>query len=240
MKPHNYDCALSPSIKNFTSKVYKYISGDLSLLQNKYNSWSKHLGADLCKDVCEFGRLHQYIYKISNVPKYRSFQYRLLQRGLVTNVQLEKWGIISSSACFYCNNNPEEIEHLLVLCPIVQVFWSEVFDWICQKFVVNKNELRIKLENIIRNDVHKYMKSIINFIVLLAKFYIYRQKWSKGNLNIKAFIRFVLNIEKIEKYIAIKNNKLYIHNKKWSRCSTAEDFNLNLNQYIRDYIGQVE
>ena len=37
----------------------------------------------------------------TEVVKYRSFQYRLLMRAIVTNVQLKKWSIIDSSDCTF-------------------------------------------------------------------------------------------------------------------------------------------
>ena len=71
--------------------------------------------------------------------------------------------------------------------------------------------------NIICNTVVQSNNWIGNFIVLLVKFYVYRQRCMKGNLNIKAFIRFVREIENIEKYIAIKNDKIRLHCKKWKK-----------------------
>ena len=93
MVPHNYDRVINGQYKNFSQLVYKYINGDFTMLQSKYLGWRKELGSanceDLGQDMAQFGQLHMDLYKVTNVAKLRSFQYRLLQRGLVTNVHLE-------------------------------------------------------------------------------------------------------------------------------------------------------
>ena len=48
------------------------------MINNKYIKWVQELGSGFCEDVFKFGELHQDIYKVTNVAKYRSFQYRLL------------------------------------------------------------------------------------------------------------------------------------------------------------------
>ena len=72
----------------------------------------------------------------------------------------------------------------------------------------------------LKNQVLQGKTNVVNFIILLAKQYIYRQKWLKGNLNIRAFERYCVKIENVEKYIAIKNDRLKVHNKKWRLYSS--------------------
>ena len=60
---------------------------------------------------------------------------------------------------------------------------------------------------------------IAKFIVLLCKQFIYRQRCKQKNITFQHFKEYVYKIENIEKYIAVKNNKTVLHNKKWCRVA---------------------
>ena len=99
--------------------VYKFLSDDAMLIHNKFLKWRSDL--DQYEDtLTEFAEKHAEIYKITNIAKYRSFQYRLLQRGLVTAMQLTRWKIIDNKNCFFCNNSDETIKHVFLECTVVQ------------------------------------------------------------------------------------------------------------------------
>ena len=188
-------------------------------MHNKHRKWSQEIGEEIGPDIFSFGKLHSDIYRITNIAKFRSFQYRLLQRGLVTNVNLYNWNIMPHPNCYYCNEEVETIIHLLIECNVVKTFWQEVFEWLKMKYKKTSEGLRNTTIDIIQNTVSCSITSIINFIILLAKFYIYRQKWIKGNLSIIAFKRYVQEFENVEMYIAIKNNNVNKHNRKWGNLA---------------------
>ena len=48
------------------------------------------------------GALPKNKKKLTNVPKLRSFNYRILQRGPTTAVQLFKWGLEENDRCQFC------------------------------------------------------------------------------------------------------------------------------------------
>ena len=73
------------------------------------------------------------IYKITNVAKYRSFQYKLLQRGLVTDIQLAKWGIAQSELCNFCSEKTETVAHILFECSEVQSLWYQLQKYLEEK-----------------------------------------------------------------------------------------------------------
>ena len=76
--PHLYDKCANGSILNLSQKVYNFLGDDVMLLHNKYIKWRSQLGEDYDESLYEFGRNHLNIYKLTNIPKCRSFQYRLL------------------------------------------------------------------------------------------------------------------------------------------------------------------
>ena len=69
------------------------------------------------EELCE---QFKSLYITTNVPKFRSFQYRLLHRAVITNIHLHRWGKISSDSCSFCNIHHETYEHLFHLCPKIQ------------------------------------------------------------------------------------------------------------------------
>ena len=73
---------------------------------------------------------------------------------------------------------------------------------------------------------------IVNFVCLLAKQYIYRQRCLSQEINMVHFKRYLSQIESMEKYIAVKNNREYKHYLKWlikdpSECENVNDFVLS-------------
>ena len=58
---------------------------------------------------------------------------------------------------------------------------------------------------------------IVNFILILAKYFIFRSKYEKVIPNIETFIKYLYKRQEIEKIIALKKDKLMVHNEKWSK-----------------------
>ena len=160
--PHAYDECIYICKYGWSKKVYKFLSDDVMVVHNKYVKWCQDLGSNFCEGVRHFGDLHQDIYRVTNVPKYRSFQYRLLQRGLVTNIQLYKWGIISSELCFFCSQEKESVMHMLVQCIVIQNIWVEFESYIRQRFNIM---CECTPRNIILNRITEKKNACSQFLV---------------------------------------------------------------------------
>ena len=237
LPPHNFD-----SIKcteNTTGDIYKYLNGDVFCLNTKFKKWNQDLGEELCEDVVEFGRLHVNVYKVTNVAKYRSFQYRLLQRAIVTNVQLCSWHILSSSLCSFCHQDEETVIHLLYNCPIVQELWGNIISFIKQEYKATNVTFILSYKRVVLNNIVDG-NHIANFVCLLAKYYIYSQRCLKRELHISSLKSFVKKTEQIEKYIAIKNGKLGFHHKKWNHSITSQDSRTVNENYINQYVNNMD
>ena len=101
-------------------KVYRFLSDDVMLIHSKYIKWRQEIGPDFCESLLDYGRMHQYGYTMTNVPKLRSFQYRLLQRGIITNIQLCRWGIVSNEKCSFCMEEPWNTSSFVLGVPICE------------------------------------------------------------------------------------------------------------------------
>ena len=77
LAPHNYDKCIQGIWKNVSNKVYRFLADDVLLIHSKYIKWIQELGSDFCDGICDFGQRHLDLYKVTNVTKYRNFQYQV-------------------------------------------------------------------------------------------------------------------------------------------------------------------
>ena len=209
--PHNHD--IYRDHKGLSRIIYKWINGELLLIHNKYLKWITEIGYDAFGSLYDYGLNHKEIYRTTNIPKYRNFQYRLIQRGLVTNIQLYKWNLSTTQLCQFCLQSKETIIHLIIECPQIQSFWQEVFEYISINY--GSSNLDTTTTAILLNHICNRKGHISNCICLIAKQYIYRQKWQQGTPQMHEFKGIVQHIERMEKYIAQKNRKMGKHLQKW-------------------------
>ena len=154
--------------KKRVSVVYKsLLSYDIHENQ-KVIQWQK----DICVSKAEWKSAILSIRKITNVPKLRSFQYRLLHRAIVTNVHLERWKIKSSEMCSFCDIQPESYSHLFYECPDVQTIWKEY----CA--LTNVATMPPK-KDIMLSNVNEQATTVQNLLTIIVKQYIYRQRCLK-------------------------------------------------------------
>ena len=205
-------------------------------MQNKFVKWEQELNQPLCSDIFVYGQIHRDVYRLTNITKLRSFQYRLLQRALVTNIDLSKWGVIDHDTCFFCETSKETILHLLWKCEVSQGFWAKVVDY-CQQRFEGGDSIRLTEANVIHNKICCISKNhVINFVCLFAKQFIYRQKCLKQQFHFPIFEQLLKCTANVEKYIASKNNRLDVHQRKW--FPTIKDGN-SIEQFVEQYIREL-
>ena len=167
--PHNYDNVVSTEV-NLSQKVYKFMLDDVMLVHGKYVRWREDLRENFTETLVEFGQMHLDVYKVTDVAKYRSFQYRLMQRGLVTNIQLHKWNIILSPNCEFCSEQKETIIHMFVECSKVYQLWECFYLFIQENYLdvcIDRCPYAVLFNKIVRGKGH-----VINFLCLVVKQYI--------------------------------------------------------------------
>ena len=193
--------------------VYKEINGDKLLLHGKYVKWNQEIN-NFSDSLWDFTEEHMSIYRITNIPKYRSFQYRTIQRALVTNIDLHRWGMLESSKCSLCREEEETMLHMFVECKEITPVWAELNQYLCDKYSLHNINMSSKC--VILNQLVEPKYHVVNFICLLLKQYIYRKRCLKEKISFQAFKAHVTSIQNIEKYIAQKNNRMGKYRKKWN------------------------
>ena len=241
LPPHNYDYCFSMYERGFAKRVYRYISDDAIILHNKFMKWKTEIGDNIFPTLCDYVKRIVDIKRVTNIPKYRSFQYRLLHRAIITNVQLKKWKIVENDICNFCKQETETIKHLMWDCETVKSLWEEVFNFIEKEF--NLPHVLIKdFGAIIINQIVEKRDHIANFICLLTKYYIYSYRCLKKELSFVTLKAMVNNTKNVEKYIALKNNKITIHHRKWSGgpgnvSNVIND--VDIREYVMQYVGNL-
>ena len=150
--------------------IYHCLTNDRSVMIRSHSKWQEELAISI--EYGDFLALFQRIYSITNIAKYRSFQYRLLARGITTNVHMNKWQVIENNLCSFCGLYPELYSHLFFNCEKVQRLWVELKEHVAPMCNL---EMQFGLTNVIFNNVVNQPQHVVNFIILVAKQYIYRQ-----------------------------------------------------------------
>ena len=181
------------------------------------------------------------IYKVTNVTKYRSFQYRIMQRGLVTNIQLFKWGLTETDSCSFCtqHQHQETMVHLFATCNVVEEIWSQFQIFVETRFNIPQAQLELTPSKIILNKILPRAGHVVNFLCLVTKQYIYRQRCQSQQLSFTHLKRIFYKLECIEKYVATKNHRLEKHQRKWNFSTTQCERENNIEQYVYKYLDRV-
>ena len=185
------------------------------------------------KDTCEtletdgFMQYHREIYVITNVPKLRSFQYRMLHRAIITNVNLYRWGRRDDMLCTFCNQEPETYRHLFVMCTEIRNLWILAEE---KMYKFDDEHITFNVERVLFNQlVDKNPKNVKNFVCLLLKQYIYKQRCLGHKLNFEQFWSNVYTMRNIERFIATKNGHLTKFRDKWLKKESLSYYEYDVN-----------
>ena len=142
---------------------------------------------------------------------------------------------IPSRYCTFCKQEPETVEHLFVSCPEVRRLWSELIQYLNEKY--NMSLKQPGAREIILNKLTEHPNNhVVNFICLITKQFIYRQCCCKEQIHFNTVICVVNKVENIEKYIASKNGKLKVHMRKWHKNASSNNGVENVNEFLNQYI----
>ena len=164
-----------------------------------------------------FKRMCTDIYAVTNIPKLRSFQYRLVHRAIILNSHLFHWKIVSSNECSFCHTDKETFSHIFVECAVVKEIWEKLLVHMEMYSLDKPNFSRF---NVLFNKLHSKSNHVFNFICLLFKAYIYKQR-CLGKALVYNEVKYSINqVRQIERYNAVIKGKLIKHEAKWGEHPT--------------------
>ena len=131
-------------------------------------------------------------FKCTKSTKLIEFQYIFLHQTLATNVSLVRMEYKDDIRCTFCHEEAENFTHLFWFCSKIELFWKHLTASLKDCNCLSDDYL---LNNLVvlglKHDTSKN-KAIINFVLLLARFYIWLCR-SKGNIptieNFKPFLK---------------------------------------------------
>ena len=169
--------------------------------------WIKELD-DIEQD--EWNSYNRIIKDIKET-KLKEFQFKINNRILVTKSFLYKVNKVDEGMCSFCNQHPETILHLFYYCEKVKTFWADLKTWLEIKANII---LQLTVKNLLfSKQAHNVL---LNYILILAKYHIYRTKFLTNQISMENFIIYVRKKFQNEKYIAKLHNKQDTFSAKWS------------------------
>ena len=217
--------------KNISQFIYGKLIAKEDLVFNVYAKWQSKLHTTC--SYHEFCKLFTNIYKITNHSKYRSFQYRMLHNALIFNNKLKIWGIKDEDKCTYCEEQ-ENLLHFYTQCGLAKKFWSDI-----EVFCNNNYKTKFTLtpEKIIFNNVEKDPRHVVNFIVFVAKSFMYSKRCLNTKYTVIEFESLIKDCRNSEYFYAKKANKTSKHYKKWhGNVQQTQADNVNPDEYAHIYM----
>ena len=170
--------------------------------------------AKFVDDILEWKEIDSLPFRAVLETKSREFQYKLLNRCLVTNAFLFKVGLSLPPACSFCLEMDESLEHVITSCHYSKKFWAEVIKWF--------DKQGIKISNLSDKDMFVIVRCndelFVNHVLLAAKQYIYYCRQKSSLPSIRVFDSKIKMIYQLETIIAKSNNEMSTHNIKWGEC----------------------
>ena len=157
--------------------------------------------------------IYKQPYMVTRETKLQSLQYKIIHRIVPCRKWLHIQRVVDSPFCTSCNDKVDDLCHHFIECIQVKQFWKSLENW------WNKTGgYKVKLTNkhIIFGfyDDNGQFESI-NFIILLAKWFIQKQGYLQCKIELYNFLVMLKHHLQVERYICAGNNKLNIFNKKW-------------------------
>ena len=157
-------------------------------------------------------------FKTVRETKIQTFQYKILHQIYPCNVYVSKWNKEVSSTCCYCDE-PDTLMHFFAECKGLASFWRSFTNWWNNN---TEDKLSLSTENIIFGKLDRdHHTSALNFCLLLAKWYIGKQKYLKQEIF---FYTFQVDLKRrlsIEEFICKKNNDFVSFEAKFGLLLTA-------------------
>ena len=173
-------------------------------ISQKYNNFVRTSSVSWERYQSAFMNINQ----ITNIMKYRDFQYRLLMGTILTNNQLYHWGKGDTQVCEFCQVEKQTQVHLMVQCPLIRSLWATLRNFVSQCTKIKINETNFDANNIMMNDVHPKLSNIINLIVLITKQHIYYCKCNSKTIVFREIVEKIEGVYQMERYNANYQNML--------------------------------
>ena len=142
------------------------------------------------------------IYITTGDVQLRWFQFRLIHRLLPTQRFLYLRKLKEDPICNFCNENEQTLDHLFYDCSKISTFWENLVSDFkskcnhCDNLTLSKKLVIFGVAN------NFYSDKVFDLIILIAKFFIYKNKLDNSIPTYNNFAIYLKNRYRIEKYLA--------------------------------------
>ena len=147
------------------------------------------------------------INKITDIIKYRDFQYRLLHKAIVCADRLYHMKILQTNLCRLCHMHKESPKHLFFECKYAQNMYKHLND----TYKIPK----VSWENVILNNINENPQHKSNLMVIITKQYLYRCACQDKEPNTRYIENEIKFIQKIQYNKAITTGSTAKYNRNW-------------------------
>ena len=192
-----------------TKKIYQHIILRNYVRPTALNRWMEQL----CLDDSDWPNIFIQPYFSTRETALQSFHYRIIHRIVPCKKWLFNQKVINSPNCLKCNQI-DDIIHYFVECREVKDFWKRLESWWNRTtgFDIVCTTKHI-LFGVYYDNVYY---SHVNYVLLLAKWFIYRQNIKDRPICFYNFLRELKEKLKLEEYICVKNNTSHHFHTKWN------------------------
>ena len=158
-------------------------------------------------------KIYFYPFCTIKYPAIQWFQISINHNILVTNNLLVKMKLKNDSNCCYCHSQDETIIHLLWTCDKIQLFLSDLLQWLRYYDIHCEITKELFIFGLDRKNV---ISKPLNIILLYAKYYIYITRCNQHILRLDIFKKKFLLLHKALKQISLSNNQLTEFYEDWN------------------------
>ena len=185
---------------------------------------------DIEIDEKEAGKIFLQVNKTSQISKYRSFQYKVLQNAIVLNDRLCHYGLWPSNTCEQCSQEKQTAQHFFVKCQKTVKVWRDVVSIFEQKY---NCKIDVNEKEYITCVTTEDKLGCIALICMVFKQKMYAAKCMKKEPNAHEIMYEIEFIHGMEKSKAISRNKQNMYNKRWPDKIPKND-EQTVHQYLLD------
>ena len=194
--------------------IYWHFVDKVTTLPTSKNKWVEMYKMDF--DEIRW----KYVYSLPHyvvIDTYlQSFQFKIIHRIFTCGRYLYKIGERTDSLCHFCTSqSDDDLLHYFYVCNPVKTFWSAISNFWRQtlKIGIVLNEFEILFG--VYNPNNDYVLDAVNFMIILAKVYIYNCKSENVVLNLQTYCKRLKAKLDVTRCIAYNNGKKHQFDKKW-------------------------
>ena len=152
---------------------------------NGENKWHEKLETTLSLNFWD--RILKIPQKLLVPNKMKWTQIQLNKHLLPTNYTVNKYDAKVSPLCSFCSLHPENLHLLFWGCEVVQEFWCMITNLVrnfLPKFQLGRKEALF-------GDQNSPGSSVVNTILILSRYFIWKQKFTSKKLDEVTFINYM-------------------------------------------------